>query len=151
MWIAVALIVLAVFGMLAWQVDDWSRDLTTNLAATSFDATDASLRSLELSASVGEVRAAISRFVEQTERWEVGSDEEANDKAEAEVVLLVHTSRLFRFADDVHVYLQTSESATRVDVTSQSRIGKGDLGQNPRNIRELLQGLRNRFATPVSR
>ena len=142
MLLAVGLIVLAIFGVVAWQVDDWGRDLTTNRAATSIDAGDVSLRSLELPASTEEIRAAIIQFVERSESWEIGVGEDANDEKDGEVILLVRTSRLFRFADDVHVSLQPTAVGTRVDVASQSRVGKGDLGQNPRNIRKLLQALR---------
>ena len=154
MLIAAILFVLAIVGVVALQVDDWSRDLSINHSSTSIDASDRSLRSLNLTGSVEEVREAIARFVEQSGAWDDGeldSEGEAASEPEAVVVIpLVRTSRLFRFADDVRVLLQPIESGTRVDVTSQSRVGKGDLGQNPRNIRTLLQSLREVPVAPGS-
>jgi len=154
MLIAVVLIVLAIVGAVALQIDDWSRDLTTNRAETNpetnaetnINASDLTLRSLELPATIEEVREAIARFVGRSGAWTFGEkigDEDASDADKVVVIRLVRTSRLFRFADDVRVFLQPIESGTRVDVVSQSRVGKGDLGQNPRNIRTLLQSLRD--------
>ncbi len=141
MLIAVVLFVLALLVAVALQVDDWGRDLTTHRAATSRDSDDSSLRSLELSTSRDEVRETISQFVERSEAWEISDREDASHGGDVLVVRLVRRSRLFRFADDVTVFLQPTDTGTHVDVASQSRVGKGDLGQNPRNIRTLLQTL----------
>ncbi|NOZ39714.1 MAG: DUF1499 domain-containing protein [Planctomycetes bacterium] len=147
MLIAILLVVLAILGVVALQVDDWSRDLTTNRAATRLDAPDRSLRSLELSASVAEVTGAMTRFVERSRAWafdeKESGGEEASEADDIVAIGLTRTSQLFRFVDDVRVFLQPTALGTRVDITSQSRVGKGDLGQNPRNIRTLLQVLRN--------
>ena len=43
-----------------------------------------------------------------------------------------------RFTDDIVVVLRTEGDLTRVQAQSQSRVGKGDLGQNPRNLKELV-------------
>ena len=142
MIIAVVLLMLVLLVAVAMQVDDWGRDLTTNRAATSRDSEDPSLRSLELPASGDEVREAISRFVERSGAWKISDSEDASDGSGTVVVRLVRRSRLFRFADDVTVFLQPTDTGTHVDVASQSRVGKGDFGQNPRNIRTLLQALR---------
>ena len=141
MLLAVGLVVLAVFCMVAWQVEDWGRDLTTNRAATSLDANDTTLRSLELSATLEEVCEAIEQFVERSENWKTQVGEKVSEGDDGQVVLLSRTSQLFRFVDDVHVYLQVTAGGIRVDVASRSRLGKGDLGQNPRNIRTLLRAL----------
>ncbi len=53
----------------------------------------------------------------------------------------VRTTPLFRFRDDVTVRVHADGDGTRAEVTSASRIGKGDLGQNPRNIKELLRAV----------
>ena len=60
---------------------------------------------------------------------------------------LVRTSRWLRFRDDVVVRLTSDNGVVRVDIASKSRVGKGDLGQNPRNIRELNRALKARFPT----
>ena len=142
MLLAIGLVVLAAFCMVAWQVEDWGRDLTTNRAATSLDANDTTLRSLELPATVEEVHEAIMQFVERSGNWKIDVDKDVIVGDDGVAICLVRTSRLFRFADDIYVFLQATAVGTRVDVASQSQVGKGDLGQNPRNIRKLLQTLR---------
>lgn len=145
MLIAAGVLVLAIVAALVMQVDDWSRDLSINYAETSVDAKDPTLRSLAIDASPERVAAAISQFVEQGSAWETGDQSGDEPQTDERRLALVHVSRLFGFADDVVVSLRPTDSGTLVDVTSQSRVGKGDLGQNPRNIRELLSMLRAEF------
>jgi uncharacterized protein (DUF1499 family) len=59
---------------------------------------------------------------------------------------LVRTTRLFRFQDDVSLTIVRSDHSTGITAMSRSRVGVGDLGQNPRNIREILNALRVRLA-----
>lgn len=56
-------------------------------------------------------------------------------------VQAVHETRVFRFKDDVSIRIWREGGKTRVSVRSRSRLGKGDFGQNARNIRELLAAL----------
>ena len=140
MLILVGLAMLAILLVIALQVDDWSRDLTTNRAATSIDSSDPTLRPVELPASVDQVKEVIHRFAERNDAWTI--DAVATAAAAETSLCLVRTTRWLGFADDVQVLLQSTERGTRVDIASQSRVGKGDLGQNPRNIRELLRVLR---------
>lgn len=49
---------------------------------------------------------------------------------------------LWRFVDDVTIRVVPREGGARVWVRSASRVGRGDLGQNARNIRAFLGGLR---------
>ncbi|MCA9261692.1 MAG: hypothetical protein KDA61_20885, partial [Planctomycetales bacterium] len=58
----VLLALLALVGSVAWQVDDWSRDLSTNWARTSPHAADPALQPLEVAASLGEVAERIEAF-----------------------------------------------------------------------------------------
>ena len=74
MGIAVGLMVLAILVAVALQVDDWSRDLTTNRAATSQDAADPLLRSLEVAASAEEIEEAIAQFVDRSVAWTANSN-----------------------------------------------------------------------------
>ncbi len=149
MLLVVTLVVLAMFGLAALQIDDWSRDLSINRAATSASHSNLLLRSLELPVAPANVRDAITRFVERSAAWSFGrpmNGEHLDGPPTDMPVRLVHVSRLFQFADDVEVFLRPTEIGTLVDVVSQSRFGKGDFGQNPRNIRELLLALRKHFA-----
>ena len=138
MLIAAGLMMLAIVVSLVVQVEDWSRDLSVNYAETSPNSKEPNLRTLVTPADEAAVRAAILKYVEQSPSWTL------NEKAvgEQSKIALVRTSRLFRFSDDVTVSLQTTDAGTSVDAISQSRVGKGDLGQNPRNLRELLGVLR---------
>src|SRR5204863_3064005 len=55
----------------------------------------------------------------------------------------VRSTRLVRFQDDIHVRIGPVPAGGSVlHADSRSRIGKGDLGQNPRNLRELLAAVR---------
>jgi uncharacterized protein (DUF1499 family) len=49
---------------------------------------------------------------------------------------------LWRFVDDVHISIGLDQDGqTRVDVASASRVGRGDLGRNPRTIARFLRKL----------
>ena len=49
---------------------------------------------------------------------------------------------IWRFVDDVHISVGLDEDGqTRVDVTSASRVGRGDQGRNPRTIGQFLRKL----------
>jgi len=50
-------------------------------------------------------------------------------------------TRLFRFADDVLIRVEAQNGEVVVQVRSASRIGKGDFGQNARNIRAFFDEL----------
>ena len=43
--------------------------------------------------------------------------------------------------DDVHIVFEPDSRGSLVVAKSQSRIGKGDFGQNARNLRALVRGL----------
>ena len=53
---------------------------------------------------------------------------------------LEHRSAVFQFVDDVEITLTPAGGRTVVDAVSRSRIGKGDLGQNRRNLIDLRSG-----------
>ena len=60
-------------------------------------------------------------------------------------LLFTRTSALFKFVDDVRVRVEDKGDHRIVNVGSESRGGKGDLGQNPRNIRALLAAMKKRL------
>jgi uncharacterized protein (DUF1499 family) len=78
--------------------------------------------------------AAVRRAVEELPRWGLGDP--AGDEVRA-----VRTTRLLRFRDDVTARVSLAPDGARLELTSVSRVGKGDLGQNPRNIKELLRAV----------
>jgi uncharacterized protein (DUF1499 family) len=49
---------------------------------------------------------------------------------------------MWRFVDDIFVRLEPFAGGTRVHARSRAGLGVGDLGQNRRNLLELLRALR---------
>jgi len=82
-----------------------------------------------------EVAERIVAWADQQGRWEIVSQKQIDQGVEMK---LTRTTPLMRFTDDIDVVLRAEGDATRVQAQSQSRIGKGDLGQNPRNLKELV-------------
>ena len=70
-------------------------------------------------------------------RWRV---EEAD--AGTGQVHLTRRTFLFRFVDDVRLQLEAVPGGTRLRGRSQSRVGRTDLGQNRRNLKQLIRRLR---------
>jgi hypothetical protein len=125
-------------------VDDWGRDLSQNTARTGPEHADPLLRDVQTTASPATIVEAIESFVRHNSSSEIASRETAGDGAKR--LHLVCTTRLLRFRDDVTVEL-AGEGPTRISISSASRVGKSDFGQNPRNIRELTGWLRERLPT----
>jgi uncharacterized protein (DUF1499 family) len=80
----------------------------------------------------------IEQWAEAQPRWTVESREQSPSGI---TIHLTHVTKVFRFTDDIHVRLVLDGGDTRVEAESRSRIGAGDLGQNPRNLRELTSAL----------
>jgi uncharacterized protein (DUF1499 family) len=137
----VLLVVLPVVVVLV-QVDDVRRDLTTNYAETSWGAADTLLRPLSTSEPTSSVVASIKDVASSLAGWELVDEEVKESEA---TLSFVRTSRLFRFKDDVRIRIDDRGTDRLVTATSRSRIGKGDLGQNPRNLRALLGAARKRL------
>ncbi|KLU01770.1 hypothetical protein RISK_006269 [Rhodopirellula islandica] len=141
-------VTLAIVARVVTLVDDWGRDWTNNHAKWDDSATDPGKRPLRLPKPIAEVRRDLETWVESEPIWQVESI--ADDSVDApvagqtQVIHLTRRTKWLRFVDDVHVQLTeevspTGEVVTRVDAESQSRVGKGDLGQNPRNLQHLRE------------
>lgn len=133
----IALLVLLV--VLAAQVEDWSRDLTTNVAATDPHARDAGLHPILSAASLDDLVDVVRRSAQGLPRWELGELEQRRGRC---TLRLRRTSALFRFVDDVTVVIEDQGDRRVISAESRSRLGKGDLGQNPRNLKALLGRVR---------
>lgn len=140
--IGVTLAVVAGLLFLAAQVDDWSRDLTTNVAETTDASDDPLLRPVATRLSVDAAAEVVLDVTGAFDRWTfVGRHDE-----EGGVVLqFVHTTRLFRFKDDVTIRIEPDGGGATIGARSASRVGRGDLGQNPRTLRSLMRALRQRL------
>lgn len=132
----IAVILLGIFS----RIDNWKRDLTTNYARLDSQASDEDLRPLQLAESPKQVADRIEEWVEKESKWQVMSRRETEKGLEMD---LIRTTGLMRFTDDINVHLDASEGGTHVRAESQSRVGKGDLGQNPRNLKELVSVLKS--------
>ncbi|TWT93292.1 hypothetical protein Pla52n_59520 [Stieleria varia] len=138
-------IILASIGiplaLVVWRVDDWNRDWTTNHASLEDTAVRPELRPQIFTGAVADVADRIERWSEQQSHWDLV---QRNDTEWETTLKMTRTTGLFRFVDDVTVQLRSapeSEGHVTMYATSQSRIGKGDLGQNPRNLAELVRGV----------
>lgn len=128
-----------------WQVEDWSRDLTTNSATTDQGYVDPRMRPISTSLSQRQVAEAVKHVAPHLPGWQlvfVGpSNSESITDASLFTAHLVRTTPLFGFQDDVYLTIARQNGTTEVSARSRSRVGVGDLGQNPRNIREILRAL----------
>jgi uncharacterized protein (DUF1499 family) len=82
----------------------------------------------------GHLLIAVRRAVERLPRWRLAGSERSEVRA-------VRQTRLFRFEDDVTARVYPEPQGARAEFVSASRLGKGDLGQNPRNLGELLRAV----------
>lgn len=134
-----AALALAFVVALVVTVDDWSRDLTTNTAATAEDHPLPALRPLVVDDPPSELANRVEAAAAALPRWKVISRSGDDNGIQ---IHLTRTTPLWRFVDDIRVTIKPENGRTVLRATSQSRVGKGDLGQNPRNLRELLDKLR---------
>lgn len=109
------------------------RGLTKNWANTS-EPTHPDLAPLAVplppEVAVGKVKAAVGTMA----RWRAEPSESG--------LHLTRRTRLFRFVDDVKLRFVPDGGGCLIHAESRSRIGKGDLGQNRRNILELWAAIR---------
>ncbi|TWT93150.1 DUF1499 domain-containing protein [Neorhodopirellula pilleata] len=148
---------IAMIGKTLWMIDDWSRDWSSNQASLSSGHPDPDLRLLEIQRPLEDVEQAIIDWAGGESNWAVEppSDSEATNQADPSMnslrrLHLTHSTSVFRFVDDVHVELQqqttgSGDVQTLLHAGSRSRIGKGDLGQNPRNLKMLRRGIKQKL------
>lgn len=121
----------------------------TNRSATAPDAKDAGLRTRFYPLPLEKVEDAARQVALQLstygQKWRLPYTGRADDtplqrSLDIEVPVLV-------FTDDLTVTIQSeSPDQSRVDVTSQSRVGKGDFGENRRHILQFLAALDEELA-----
>jgi uncharacterized protein (DUF1499 family) len=111
--------------------------LTRNWADLSDDDPDPALRPVVLPQPPDAAVAWAAGVIARAPRWRVVATDPATGRLHA-----THTTILWRFVDDVRLAFEPHASGARVVGQSRSRIGKGDLGQNARNLRALTSILR---------
>ena len=132
-------LVLLVVLVVALQVDDWKRDLVQNQAATSLEAEDAALRPIVSGRALDDLVGLVRQAAAELPRWELVGDDPRRDRR---TLRFTRRSALFRFVDDVTVVIEDRGASRVISASSRSRVGQGDLGQNPRNLRALLGRVR---------
>lgn len=85
-----------------------------------------------------ELIKAIEAAIESLPRWTFESRDDAGLKA-------VRESKLFKFKDDVTVEVSVRDNGSEAIFESASRVGKGDMGQNLRNLRDLTEAIDQRL------
>jgi uncharacterized protein (DUF1499 family) len=115
----------------------WSDGLTKNWARLEDDPSEPALRPIALDLPVAEAIPQVTSAVAALPRWAIV---EANTPAGT-----LHVTRrtlVWRFTDDVRLRFEpTADGGCRILGESRSRVGKGDLGQNARNLKELRAAL----------
>lgn len=96
------------------------------------------VRPLDLPLSVDDAFAAALALVE-ARGWEVLSADAAENQIEA-----IARSRLFGFEDEVAIRVTETDTGTRIDLRSRSRLGQIDRGANARRIEAFLADLETR-------
>jgi uncharacterized protein (DUF1499 family) len=120
---------------LVWAYATWPRinDVETGRTPEYPD-----LRPKMYAAREARVAQAAEQAISHLPRWTlVGSGRGSGGHS----IQAVATTRVFRFKDDVTIRIWREGPWTHVSVRSRSRIGKGDFGQNARNIRAFLAEL----------
>ena len=135
--VALAILVACFMSMPLW-LENWRRDLTENSARFDDESADLSLTPPLISKPVDQVEEQLKQWADSAPNWNFESSSADGDSI---AIHLTHQTRVVRFVDDIRVSLRTVAGQTRVDAVSSSRFGVGDLGQNPRNLRELREGL----------
>ncbi len=114
----------------------WLDGMTKNWAELTPNDQDPRLRPIVLPIPPAEALLQVAQMIANRKRWDVVSTE-----PETGTIRATHQTILWRFVDDVLIRCEPDPQGTRIQARSQSRIGKGDLGQNRRNLRDLTKAL----------
>ena len=108
--------------------------LTTHVVEVRDDAIFPELRPRHYDIAVQPLFEAVRRAT-QNLGWEV-----AGIDAEHKVLHAVVVTPVWRFKDDVTIWLRSSpQGGSAIYVRSESRVGKGDLGANTRHLLDLIR------------
>lgn len=127
-FVSVACVLIAVVALRAWPL--------INVVETGRTPEYPDIQPRVYRAKVDRVFDAALHAVDRMPRWTLVSYQRESGEIRAETRSLV-----FRFVDDVVIRVIPQGASTVVLVRSASRIGRGDFGQNARNIRALFEEL----------
>ncbi len=112
---------------------------TRNFADTELE-THADVQPVDLAGNPDQLLNQIAALIRTLPRWQV-LEVDPHER----IIRATRRTRVFRFVDEVTVRLEPLASKVRIHARSQSRIGVGDLGQNRRNLRVLLNAISTRL------
>ena len=132
--VGAVMVVAAITLLKSWPV--------INVVATGRTPEYPDIQPRQYSAGRDRVSDAVLRAVSRMPRWTLISSPsgQGDFRVEAKTMLL-------RFVDDVTIRIAEQGGATTVNVRSASRVGRGDFGQNARNIRAFLLELDRQMET----
>jgi uncharacterized protein (DUF1499 family) len=114
----------------------WYHPFTRNWADTD-QGDDPSLAPVDIPLPLAQALVHVEDAIRHLPRWRLESVD-----AQHCTIHATRRTRIFSFVDDVTIRLEpTEQGTTRLHARSRSRIGFADLGQNRRNLKELLQFL----------
>ena len=111
------------------------RSLTRNWADTD-EGVHADVCPVQLRLNVRDSLKEISAIIGKMPRWRVENVGETT-------IAATRSTRLARFVDDISLRLESTPEGCRLHARSKSRVGKGDFGQNRRNLLELFAALQD--------
>lgn len=139
-WALLLVVAVAIYGLLEWTVDDWSRDLFANSANTNYTARDLELRPITEAPTVDAAERAVLNAALSLKGWELVSA--ADEQSGGRIITYTCIDPYFGITDDITVTIVNGEEAVVIDGVSKSRSTWGDLGRNPRNLKSLLNNVR---------
>ena len=128
-----ALLLLALGAI--WAATAWPR---INNVQTGRTPEYPDLRVHDYAASPEKVAQAVKEVLGRLPGWTLVG---AGQGSAGHAVQAVHETGFFVLKEDITIQIRREGARTRVSVRSRSQAGPWDLGQNARNIRELLAAL----------
>ncbi|WP_168566953.1 DUF1499 domain-containing protein [Crateriforma spongiae] len=120
------------------MLDNWIKGLTQNYARYDAESKDHDLRPVAMALSVDAMRQRLESWTQLQSHWSVIGHEGRDGRCRLH---LTRKTQLFGFVDDINVEIVPDANGCLVHAESQSRVGKGDFGQNKRNLKELRHGI----------
>lgn len=133
-WLAGAAVLALVAALLTWPL--------LNVVETGRTPEYPDLQPRIYQTSPERVVDAVTATIADLPRWSLSG---SGSGPAGHALHAVRTTRVWRFADDVTIRVSGEAGGTIVNVRSASRVGSWDLGQNARNVRELLAALDQRL------
>jgi len=126
-------------------IDDWGRDWVQHEATQRFEPANRHVAGLLDMPPGHPGRVSLAEWSDAVQ-WAGNRIKNLKFTGEAadgdtRVLKFVRTHRLLRIKDDVTVRIERSGREQTIETHSAARLGIGDLGRNPRNIRRLYAEL----------